>query len=232
MLATICLQVGGRYLYQIPALPAGVYAVFIVNNLANIAWIIMMDRDNMTALGLIVFCTFTLYVCLAISHKRLYQNLEILIENYASKEIWFIRLFIQNGMAFYAAWVTVASLINFVIVLEYDVNVDQELSSTIALGILSFGLVFWYILDNFVLDKYVRYTFSPYITLVIYFSGCFAKNYNLETMNTNSIFVLVLLCVTAVALVSKIHIMLFRLVFCPIVPYMDYADYDRDSIVG
>lgn len=223
VLTTICRRVRDSYIYQLSALPVSVYAIYIINNLANIAWIIIWDREYMiAALCVIVITPFTLYICLAISWRRLYQNIEFLSKNGATKEIWFIRFFIQNGMAFYAAWVTVASLINLVIVLVYEANVDQELASTIALGVLSFELVLWYILDNFVLDKYVRYTFSPYITLVIALSGCFTKNYNLDTMYRNSIFILVLLCVAAVALVSKIITLIIRHIRYPIKPYVEY----------
>jgi hypothetical protein len=69
-----------------------------------------------------------------------------------------------------------------IVVLVYEAKVDQELASTIALGVLAFELVLWFILDNYVLDKYVRYTLSPYITIVIALSGCLTKNYDLDTM--------------------------------------------------
>jgi hypothetical protein len=95
------------------------------------------------ALIVIVITPFTLYCCLFISFRRLYKSLAYLTKNSAVKEIWFIRLLIQNGMAFYAAWVTVASLINLIVVLVYEAKVDQELASTIALGASCLGHNFW-----------------------------------------------------------------------------------------
>ncbi|OPL20582.1 hypothetical protein AM593_09251, partial [Mytilus galloprovincialis] len=62
----------------------------------------------------------------------------------------------MNSLAFYAAWVTVASLINLVVVLVYDADVEQELACTITLGILSFEIVAWFIIDNFIIDKYFQ----------------------------------------------------------------------------
>ena len=125
-------------------------------------------------------------------------------------------------MAFYAAWVTVASLINLIVVLVYEAKVDQELASTIALGVLAFELVLWFILDNYVLDKYVRYTLSPYITIVIALSGCLTKNYDLDTMYRNSIFILVLLALAGVLLVTKLITMIIRHIRYPIKPYLEY----------
>ena len=223
VLTTICRKVRNDYIYQLSALPVTVYAIYIVNNLANIAWIIIWDREYMiAALIVIVITPFTLYCCLFISFRRLYKSLAYLTKNSAVKEIWFIRLLIQNGMAFYAAWVTVASLINLIVVLVYEAKVDQELASTIALGVLAFELVLWFILDNYVLDKYVRYTLSPYITIVIALSGCLTKNYDLDTMYRNSIFILVLLALAGVLLVTKLITMIIRHIRYPIKPYLEY----------
>lgn len=140
-------------------------------------------------------------------------------------EVWFIRMFIQNGLAFYAGWVTVATLINVGVVMTYkdgsdvaDIAVAQDISSTVVLSVVAFEIVLWFILDILVLDKYTRYTFTPYIVLTVAFIGICQKNYNLDTAYRNSVFSLTLAQVSFVSLVAKICIMLWRHFKRPIQP--------------
>ncbi|VDI62617.1 Hypothetical predicted protein [Mytilus galloprovincialis] len=223
VLTTICRKVRNHYLYQMSVLPVAVYGIYIVNNLANIAWIIIWDRQyTIAGLCVILITPFTLYVCLFLSFRQLYRNLAYLSKNDATKEIWFIRFFIQNSLAFYAAWVTVASLINLVVVLVYDADVEQELACTITLGILSFEIVAWFIIDNFIIDKYVRYTFSPYIVFFVALIGSFTKNYDLDARYRISIFLLVLMCTAGVLLIVKIITIIIRYIKYPIRSNLEY----------
>lgn len=50
---------------------------------------------------------------------------------------------VQNGVAIYATWTTVASMVNLDIVLTYDTNMSPTESSTISLSILTGILIVW-----------------------------------------------------------------------------------------
>jgi len=218
VLTTICRQKVGTYMYLLPVYPPVVYISFIANNAFNIAWLFAWDRQKLAiGLPLIALTPFTLYVCLFFSFKRLYDNLDYMIKKGLSVDVWLIRFLIQNGLAFYAAWVTVATLLNLGYVLTYkdgsdvtDLGLAQDESSTIVLSILSFEIVLWFGLDIFVLDKYTRYLFSPYVTLTVALAGVVQKNYNLDTAYRNSIFSLVLLIAAGTCLLLKLIIMVVR----------------------
>ena len=124
-------------------------------------------------------------------------------------QIWWIRWSVQNGIAFYASWVNIATLINFTIVLAYWGDMDQSDASTVSLSILTADLVVWFVLDIFLLDKLgTRYTFSPYIVVVWALAGILDNNY--DAGSTNTIFTIVLIVVGSIALIAKISIMCVR----------------------
>lgn len=57
-----------------------------------------------------------------------------------------MRIFINNGLAFYATWVTIATHLNFTIALTYEWKLlSAENSSIVALSILSAVNTFKYI---------------------------------------------------------------------------------------
>lgn len=50
---------------------------------------------------------------------------------------------IQNGIAIYATWTTIASLLNLTIVLTYDASMSHADGATLALSVLSIVLIAW-----------------------------------------------------------------------------------------
>ena len=227
-LATICRRKDGTYLYLMSVYPSALFVSFIFNNAFNIGWLFAWDRMKVAiALPLIALTPFTLYICLFFSLKRLYDNLGALSKNGLNLDIWLIRMLIQNGLALYAAWVTVATLINVGVVMTYgdgsDITktyVDQDVSSTVVLGIATVEILLWITLDLTILDNYTRYLFAPYITLVVAFAGIVEKNYNLDTAYRNSVFSAVLLAVAVVCLIVKFTTMIYRHFKRPIQPLL------------
>jgi len=208
-LTTICRRVGDNYIYQTDIIPPFFYVMFIVNNIVVVAWLFLWDRQWLNwALLDIAFTPVTLYICLILSFRGVYNNIAKFEQNGATKDIWFSRIFIQNGMAFFATWVSIATLLNFAIVLTYYWGLDDmQISSSIALGILGFELIAWFLLDHLLLDKFVRYTLTPYIVVTLALGGSFAKNFDLDTNNRNSIMIACLLALAGVLLLAKLVLM-------------------------
>lgn len=225
-LTTICRRKAGTHLYMLPIYPAALYIAFIFNNVFNVGWLFAWDNFKLAiALPLIALTPFTLYICLFFSLKKVYDNLDYINQHKLRLDLWLNRILIQNGIAFYAAWVTIATLINFGLVLTYkdgsdlsDIGVAQDVSGTICLSIALVEVMVWFTLDIFFLDRYTRYLFSPYITLTVAFAGVVQKNYNLDTAYRNSVFSVVLLVIAAVSMVTKFTVMVVRHIKHPITP--------------
>ena len=67
-----------------------------------------------------------------------------------------LRRFVLNGVAIYTTWTTIASLINLATALTYSGGVDQRQACLASLSLLVIIHCTWFILENFVFDKYVR----------------------------------------------------------------------------
>lgn len=212
VLTTICRQnTEGQYLYTLSYMPPALYVVFMINNVVLVAWLVIWDRQWVEwALLDIIFTPFTLYICLILSFKYLYENIAVLCRLGAGKEVWLVRCLVQNGLAFFATWVSIATLLNFAIVLTYIWSVEMQVSSSIALAILALEIILWFCLDNFLFDKYVRYTLTPYIVVVIALAGSISKNFDLDMNYRNSVFIAVLLGVAGVILMLKLLLVVRR----------------------
>ena len=207
----------GNYLYVNPEpLHYSFYIVYIINNVLNIGWIIAFDRSGkrpellIIAMFLLWLITFTLYICGVLICKYLSRAGATLEQSGNVKDIWMIRMFTLNGIAFYGTWCTVASLLNFTIVLKYRTRVSDEMAIWICLGILTVEIIAWFILETFVFDKHLRYCFSQYITLLVALSGLLSKQADSSKLEACTLYVIFLLSVTAVLSLVKFCIIVFR----------------------
>ncbi|XP_013413425.1 uncharacterized protein LOC106175817 [Lingula anatina] len=200
----------GSYLYVDPQLvPTGLFFVFIINNVLNVAWLILFDRMLIIWSMVDLFLTtFSLYVALFLTHRQLEKIAPNLVSMKSVKDIWMIRFFVQNGLAFYATWCTIASLLNTAIVLSYTIGIKQDIACTIVLGVLAGEILVWFGLDIFVFDRYTRYNFSPIIVLILALSGSLAKNWDPE--KRNSIITVAILGVAVVIGLVKVILMFYR----------------------
>lgn len=220
-LTTICRKKDGTYFYLLPLMPVAVYFSFMFNNICNVAWLFTWDMEEMVAaLPLIALMPFSLYIGLYFSFSSVYRNLAESTKKGLSRDIWLIRLLVQNGIAFYATWVTIATLLNLAIVMSYWGDVSVEDSGTTVLSILLVEVIIWFVTDIFIFDKYVRYTFSPYITLIMALSGVLSKNYDLDNTYRNSVFTLFNLVLCIILFVFKLVTLFWRHFRSPINPQM------------
>jgi hypothetical protein len=124
------------------------------------------------------------------------------------RDIWIVRLLVQNGLAMFAVWGTVASMFNFAVVLTYRTGARQDVSSTVSLSIFAVEIVAWWTFENFVFEQQMRYLATPYVVLLTSISGILWKNHRLNT--SNEILVLVLLLLVVALAVSKVALFVWR----------------------
>lgn len=170
------------------------------------------DREFLE-LSTVAMClsTFTLYICgvlICIYLEKAAHKLESLA---SGSEIWMIRIFHLNGIAMYGSWTTLATLLNFEMVLQYKSDVVAETGAWVTLVFFTIEIVAWIVLEHFVFDKHLRYCFTPYIILLVSFAGILAQNYKpSETVPAHIVYALVLLSLVVIATVVKIVIMILK----------------------
>nr|XP_006114139.1 uncharacterized protein LOC102443710 isoform X1 [Pelodiscus sinensis] len=210
-LSGICRRNELGWVYREPdLLPTSFYLVWILNNAINAGWLFLWDQESLIpALVFLAVLTFTCYVSLFISHRSLHMHAAWFLKGHKA-ELWLIRILVQNGIALYATWTTIATLLNFAVVLIFSGNISNKIATTTSLAILTFELVIWFSLENFVLDKYVRYNLTVYPVVIVALTGSTWKNYSPSPPDDNSIFKVVLLAVACVTFVLRLGIVIWR----------------------
>nr|XP_023011269.2 uncharacterized protein LOC111501677 [Maylandia zebra] len=214
------------YVYCSPAvLPHGFFVTFCLNLGVNIGWLLLWDRKyTPAALAFLILIALTNYAVIYFSCHGLH-NYGAWLNKYHRTDLLLHHLLIQNGIAIYATWTTIASLLNLTIVLTYDASMSHADGATLALSVLSIVLIAWFILENSILEKYVRFIFSIYPTVIWALTGVFTKNYNTAAPTRNNIFIAALLGVACALCATRICLVIWRQMKKPL-----YEDVNPDKM--
>lgn len=165
------------------------FGLYIGSCICNASWLLVFGVELINpALGFLFGIQVTLYATLATVYMRVSQMDG---GKLPKSDFVAVQSLVINGIAFYATWVSIASLLNLAMVLTYTFGMRQEDASTIALSILATEIAVWFVLDVAVLSSITGYTLSPYIVLIVALFGSLDKNYVPD--KRNSVLTLVLL---------------------------------------
>uniref|UniRef100_A0A1B8YA49 Uncharacterized protein n=1 Tax=Xenopus tropicalis TaxID=8364 RepID=A0A1B8YA49_XENTR len=173
------------YIYVTPGLhPPEFFVIWIVNNIVNIGWLFLWDQEILIFANVfIVLLPISLYIMLAISYRNCYKYGAWMWEN-NRVDLWCTRILVHNGLATYATWTTAATCLNFGIVLKYYVKIEDPAVSSITLCLIFLALVFWLMLETFVFEKYVRYTFTIYPVAIVASAGVYTGSKTSSDLST------------------------------------------------
>lgn len=190
-------------------LPCGFYICWICNMIFNMVWLILWDREQMWAglvvLSLIVVTNYgsVFFSCFSVD---LYGPW---LKQQHPRDLLCLRLLVQNGLALYSTWTTIATLINLCVVLDQE-GVARATAGTVCLCVLLVELLGWFILENFVLDRYVRYILTIYPVVILALLGNVSKNYQPGNPSANAVFTVVLLVLACLLFVVRVATVIWR----------------------
>jgi len=119
---------------------------------------------------------FFLFLLISLSSaKETIDQMQKDTDKAAASELRLQKILIHNGIGIYATWTTVASLLNINIALQYIGRYDAETTSLVCCSCLLTILIVWFVLENTLLDKYVRYLVSQYPVVIFATSGILDK---------------------------------------------------------
>ena len=193
-------------------LPAKVYSYYILSSVCNLLWLFAWARVQF---GMSLALIFGIALCLVLSVIYASAGLFSYLKQFPSKkgevnklDVWCVRILVQNGILFYATWVSIATCINVAVYLEYNLGVSSSRAGTAALAILTSVIILWFILENFVVQEYTRFVLSEYIVLVIALSGVVKAHWT--DGHGNQTFELALLILAGVLLIARIALIVVQ----------------------
>ncbi|KAM6918300.1 uncharacterized protein FYW49_007926 [Xenentodon cancila] len=183
-------------------LPYAFYFCWLSNMLLNMAWLLLWDWELMLAalvvlvMMVISSCSALSFCCFATDYYGLW------LKAYHKKDLLCLQILVQNGLAVYTTWTCIASLINFSLVLNLW-GVAKDTAATASLCILFAELMAWFILENWVLDRWVRNIVTVYPVVIVALVGIIYKQLNLADPTPNCVFMMVQLVVACILCISR-----------------------------
>ncbi|XP_067309944.1 uncharacterized protein si:dkey-29d8.3 isoform X1 [Pseudorasbora parva] len=199
-----------RGLYSSPALlPSEFFLSWIINMILNSTWLVMWERELMIpALMVLALIAFTNYLLVFFSCIGLRTHGSWLKQHH-QKDLFCIIVLVQNGIATYATWTTIATLLNFTIVLDLA-SVSPTNAATSSLCILLLEVIIWFIVENFLIEKHVRYILTIYPVIIYALIGSLSKHYDAAAPGRNAVFSVVLLVMVCIVLAVRVGLVVWR----------------------
>ncbi|XP_071849432.1 uncharacterized protein [Apostichopus japonicus] len=207
VLTTICRQCCGKPIYQLLNVVTSPFlAIFIVNQLLSLGffYIYIMQMDETVTPMLSVFSLWvTVLLCLIIYHYQM-AAVPPKLACQLRKDVTCLIVLVQNGLAMYLSWLTVADMLVLNSFAVYTVGVPMTMSSCLTLTLLAVIVTVYFFLELTLWRKYVRYTFTTYPTVMWGLMAITVDKW--DPQNPTSIYVLVLLLVVSVYFFAKIGV--------------------------
>jgi len=223
---------GRVYLSPAIASPA-VMATFSVNMVFNVAWIFIWDRafidENMAIVASIFL--FLIAITNILVMVFMARNISHHAEEFAYKAplFWWGVAYriVLNGLGIYTTWTVIASLINLTTALVYPGGLDQTNCCIASLSLLVIFHVTWFILENFVFDKYARYILTPYLVVIWASYGIRSKK-NDDPMVPQEIkdYVLAILIIATLTLLVRAAIVIYRVIRKPLIKMSTVSSFN------
>ncbi|RUS83023.1 hypothetical protein EGW08_009211 [Elysia chlorotica] len=217
-LVNICRKgPGGKPAFSNPEfIPPVLLALAATTSCLGVAWLISFDRLELeVAFVALLLYSLGMYASLFFSYRALDRASPYLVQQGRTTEIWLTRGLVHNGLAIQGTWVSVATLLNLAMVLTYSGNeiASADDAGTVSLCVLALEIAVFAATDLLFLDRWSRYTLTPYAVLIVALSGSLAKNYTAGARN--SVFTIVLLTAACVLAVVKVCMTVYRHLRCP-----------------
>ncbi|KAL2097390.1 hypothetical protein ACEWY4_006597 [Coilia grayii] len=210
VLTWLCRRSPSGWMYCSPAvLPTGFFLSWIFNMILNMTWLFLWDREEMvSALVILALIAFSNYLLIFFSCCGLAAHGSWLQQHYP-KDLWCIRILVQNGIAIYTTWTTIATLINFTVVMNVY-GLSKTDAATVSLSFLLIEVLLWFFLENFVIDRHVRYILTIYPVVIWALVGNVYKNFDPKEPGRNAKFTVVLLVLACLLFPFRVGMVIWK----------------------
>ncbi|CAF3327708.1 unnamed protein product [Rotaria socialis] len=202
------------YLYLSPNTLTPTFSiVYVLGFLIQTIWLLFFQK-NYTIWSWIIYLVSFLLLSLAlfIINNNLAVNKKIYETEGFDRDVWCLRFFAQNGVAFFACWAAVRFVLTFDIFLQVQCNLSVLNAGTICLSLAAVlaGGFFFGTNFNAALVERCAYQFSPWVIFIIFFWGVVENNWISKDITRNNIIAGVELLVSLVSAVLALALFTMR----------------------
>ncbi|XP_023275861.1 uncharacterized protein LOC111665183 isoform X2 [Seriola lalandi dorsalis] len=130
------------------------------------------------------------------------------LNKYHKADLWLFRILVQNGVAVYATWGTLSTLLSLTIYLQYQTETSRCDCGMLSLLLLLMVLLMWFLLENFYLDEHVRYIVTIYPVVILWLAGALSNSGSTESYIY--IFEAVILAISCIIIVARIALIAWK----------------------
>ncbi|XP_062377771.1 uncharacterized protein LOC134066439 [Sardina pilchardus] len=196
------------WMYVTPAvLPYAFHVVLIINIIMNISYLFLFDRELllasliMSASMAFTNCLLMFFSCYGVKVYGAWLN------KHHSLDLWLLRILVQNGVAMYATFTSIVTLLKLTIVLQYTVKMNSSNSAIISLSFLLATILIWFAVENILLENHFRYILSVYPVVILVLAGIVSHD---SIPGPNDVVSAALLGVTCLLLLVRISLVVWR----------------------
>lgn len=207
----------------------GFYPTYALASLLHIGWLFCWCRQlQEAALAIMAMQTLILVACVGQVSTYLYVIRGDLRFFYVCN-FKLTRVLILNSSVVYATLSSLLALFNIGAVLTKKVGLDGGTVSTVILSLLSSLLVTYFMLENTILDRFLRYVYAVYPVVIWTLAGVLAQTGvgRDSLQDRNVVFVLVLTCMVGMLAVLRV---ILWVVYISVRPLPEYEIDEPETV--
>jgi uncharacterized membrane protein len=108
------------------------------------------------------------------------------------------RFLVQNGLAFFATWLIICTIIMYTIFLKYNAKMDELSAGTSGLSMLLLFVIAYFLCENFFFKRYLLWLITPWFAFLVACISIVNENWVEAKPTRNNTFTIALLIVSSV----------------------------------
>lgn len=202
----------------------GLYPTYMLVCALNIGWLYSFcnEQPELTV-GLAAVLVLALGICVAFVVRRLYKIYPTL-KFFQRADMGMTQIFAVNGLLLYLVWAIINTLLILGNILINSADVHVKTTTTIILSLVASLSLSYFVLENTILDRYLRYTVTVYPAIIWYMAGIVAENSDSiqdDGSERNNLCMIGLTVMAGVLFLLRVVLLVLFQFFRPVTEYED-----------
>lgn len=166
---------------EIDMLPNSVLICFSFSMVALILWLLLQFNGFIqSSLLALLSALLVVFISMYIALKMMYKLTDKIESNFNDLKIdvYLNKALVHNGLAILATYLAINSALNSIQILDHSFSLEAIFADRILLFSILFLMSVYSYIENFILQKYLLYTFTPWILISYELNSNLISNLN------------------------------------------------------